>query len=227
MTTSASASRPLRAGALGLLLAVLITLLTAVPGSAHNELTESSPADGDSGPAPTDVVLTFSGEIAPVGAAVEVSGPDGLVSEGAAAVDGESVTQTLAANLPAGDYRVTWRVTSSDGHPISGEYGFTVQEPAPVDDATQTQPPGPGDDVAGTDDSATTEDGSGATTDDGSAGATEETDTATETGAVARASEDAADGEDSDGIPAWSWIIIALALLGLGAVVLRAVRNSR
>lgn len=217
----------MRVGALGLLLAVLLTLLTAVPGLAHDTLTDSAPADGDSGPPPTEVVLTFSGEIASVGAAVEVSGPDGVVSEGTPAVEGVTVTQSLAADLPAGEYAVVWRVTSSDGHPISGEYGFTVEEAAPADDATETDTPAPGDDPTGTDD-ATSEADDAATSDAATdeAGASED-DAATSATTEAPASDDATDEEDSGGMPLWTWAVIVLALLGLGGVVLRVVRNSR
>ncbi|GAA1147171.1 copper resistance CopC family protein [Ornithinicoccus hortensis] len=214
MTTFAPALRPMRVGAFGFLLALLLTLITAAPGLAHDSLTDSSPADGDSGPPPTELVLTFSGEIASVGAAVEATGPDGVVSEGAPEVEGFTVTQPLAADLPAGDYQVAWRVTSSDGHPISGEYTFTVEVPADdtesTEEANQTTAPPAGDDDA-----------------------TDPADTATadnETGDTETAAPDAADTtdqEDSGGMPVWTWAVIVVALLGLGAVVVRVVRNSR
>ncbi len=204
----------MRVGAFGFLLALLLTLITAAPGLAHDSLTDSSPADGDSGPPPTELVLTFSGEIASVGAAVEATGPDGVVSEGAPEVEGFTVTQPLAADLPAGDYQVAWRVTSSDGHPISGEYTFTVEVPADdtesTEEANQTTAPPAGDDDA-----------------------TDPADTATadnETGDTETAAPDAADTtdqEDSGGMPVWTWAVIVVALLGLGAVVVRVVRNSR
>ena len=213
----------MRVGAFGFLLALLLTLITAAPGLAHDSLTDSSPADGDSGPPPTELVLTFSGEIASVGAAVEATGPDGVVSEGAPEVEGFTVTQPLAADLPAGAYQVAWRVTSSDGHPISGEYTFTVEVPADdtesTEEANQTTVPPAGDDDATT----------GAEDDDAAGPA----DTATadnETGDAETAAPDAADTtdqEDSGGMPVWTWAVIVVALLGLGAVVVRVVRNSR
>lgn len=33
----------------------------------------------------------------------------------------------LEPNLPGGNYRVEWRATSADGHPIDGKYKFTVK----------------------------------------------------------------------------------------------------
>ena len=43
---------------------------------------------------------------------------------------GTTVTQPLAGGLPAGAYTVEWRVTSADGHPLSGTFGFTVAQGA-------------------------------------------------------------------------------------------------
>lgn len=221
--TSFFAHRQVRVGAFGLLLAVLLTFLAAAPGMAHDTLTDSAPADGDSGPAPTEVELTFSGEIAAVGAAVEVSGPDGVVSEGAPEVDGATVIQTLAADVPAGDYQVVWRVTSSDGHPISGEYAFTVEEAAPADGT------GGGDAADSTGGSTDEGDATGDATDEESSA--EPSDDGAGDGAGDGADDpvtgDQADSEDSDGMPVWTWIVIVVALLGLGVVVLRVVRNSR
>ena len=36
------------------------------------------------------------------------------------------VTQPVAAGAPAGEYTVRWRVTSADGHPITGSFRFTA-----------------------------------------------------------------------------------------------------
>jgi hypothetical protein len=41
-------------------------------------------------------------------------------------VDNE-VRQSLAGG-PAGAYTVVWRVTSADGHPVSGTFAFTADE---------------------------------------------------------------------------------------------------
>lgn len=59
------------------------------------------------------------------------TGPDGaVVSVGDPEVLGATVRQPLAEGLPAGAYTVDWRVTSGDGHPITGSIGFTVAEGA-------------------------------------------------------------------------------------------------
>jgi hypothetical protein len=60
------------------------------------------------------------------------------VSDGPAAIEGTTVVQPLTAGLPAGAYRVDWRSTSSDGHPLSGTFDFTVT----AGSAPAASPPG-------------------------------------------------------------------------------------
>ena len=38
-----------------------------------------------------------------------------------------TVAQSIGPDAPAGTYTVQWRVTSADGHPISGTFGFTAE----------------------------------------------------------------------------------------------------
>ncbi|GAB3349430.1 copper resistance protein CopC [Modestobacter lapidis] len=96
--------------------------------SAHDRLAETTPADGGTvGTPPAQVILQFSRPPLPLGAQVLVSGPGGTqVSAGAAELRGTSVVQPLLDGLPAGSYTVGWRVTSADGHPLSGTAGFIV-----------------------------------------------------------------------------------------------------
>ena len=72
------------------------------------------------------MVLTFNEPIGTSFATVAVAGPDGSVSQGKAAVDGVTVTQALAADLPNGRYTVSFHVVSEDGHPVSDRTTFTV-----------------------------------------------------------------------------------------------------
>ncbi|MCZ2825964.1 MULTISPECIES: copper resistance CopC family protein [unclassified Modestobacter] len=118
------------------LLAVLLLGIGAPPARAHDALVRSSPSAGAAVPtAPSSVELDFSGTPLPLGTEVLVLGPDGaVVSTGAAAIQDTTVVQPLSAGLPAGSYTVQWRSTSSDGHPLTGSWDFTVaagSTPAP------------------------------------------------------------------------------------------------
>lgn len=146
----------LRPSALGGLarttLAVLATLALLLAGStaaaAHDSLVSTSPQDGATvATAPSQVVLTFSDDVVAVGTEIAVKGPDGDVQEGRPRIDGAKVTQALTAGSPKGDYTVTWRATSKDGHPVSGTFRFTATAaagPAPSrstpGDATSAAP---------------------------------------------------------------------------------------
>lgn len=115
-----------------LLLAAALTGLGAGPASAHDELIATDPAVGAAvAQAPSAVTLTFSENVLPTGAAIEVSGADGVAwSTGDVSISGAQVRRPLRAGAPAGAYTVTWRVVSADGHPVSGQFGFAVTEGA-------------------------------------------------------------------------------------------------
>ena len=77
------------------LLACLALALTPTAALAHDELTGTAPQDGATVEAGDleDLTLTFSGEIADVGAAVAVTAPDcSSVLEGEPVVEGPEVT---------------------------------------------------------------------------------------------------------------------------------------
>lgn len=122
----------------------LALVALATPASAHNALRTTDPADGATvATVPESVTLTFDGEVLALGSVVEVANPAGdVVSAGEPAVDDNTVTQALAGDLVAGDYTVTWRVTSGDGHPIDGTFAFTAEEgiaaPSPTTEETPT-----------------------------------------------------------------------------------------
>ena len=113
---------------LAVLAATLLAAASAGPAAAHNVLISSSPADGASVPqTPTAVVLTFNEPAISMGTQVLVSGPTGDVQQGSPRLVDNTVTQDLAPGAAAGVYTVTWRVTSLDGHPVSGTLAFTAQ----------------------------------------------------------------------------------------------------
>jgi copper resistance protein C len=168
--------------------------------SAHDELIGSDPQDGATVAAVEDLTLTYSGQISPVGAAVQVEGPDGSVTVGGPTVDGAEVVQPLEQELTPGDYAVVWRVTSQDGHPISGEFTFTLQAP----DAEQATS-GPGQ-TAGPEQTT-------------AAGTTAPAETTAPAPAVPESSDPVPD--TGDGLPTWAWalVVATLGLLGAAGVV--------
>jgi copper resistance protein C len=101
--------------------------LSAGPAAAHASLIDSSPADGETlAQAPKEVVLEFSEPVQRDFAQVVVlDSDDQQYEDGEPVVVGGTVTQAVGT-LEAGEYRISYRVGSSDGHPITGVLTFTV-----------------------------------------------------------------------------------------------------
>lgn len=223
--------RPGGRTALGALLIALWLTLTALPASAHDSLVDSTPAADEVVPtAPDELVLTFSGEISDLGVQFMVTGPEGRdVVQGTPTVEGVTVTQELADELVNGAYEVTWRVTSSDGHPISGTIPFTLeaQDTSPSADAPTSEAP-TGESTPTLEPTATAAP-TDAETETAPAPTTATDGPTTDTGDEAEASPAAAEPEQtqsSGGIPAWGWLVAALAAVGLVACGFLAFRRN-
>ncbi|MCI2239969.1 copper resistance protein CopC [Paenibacillus sp. TRM 82003] len=141
LTTHRPTHRRAARGATAVALALGASLAAAPGAWAHDRLLSTDPAaDAVLEQAPEQVVLTMSAPPVALGTQVEVTGPTGVVSTGEPQVVDEEVTQALAAERPAGTYEVQWRVTSSDGHPISGSFTFTAETAAAGAAAATTAP---------------------------------------------------------------------------------------
>ena len=117
-------SGPRRAG-LGAVAAVALLVAGSGAAAAHDQLLSTSPADGAVlATAPASIELVFSKPPIALGAAMVVTGPQGDLL-GQLQLADATASQSLPPGLPAGDYVVRWRVTSADGHPISGASTFS------------------------------------------------------------------------------------------------------
>ncbi|MET0736511.1 MAG: copper resistance CopC family protein [Microbacterium sp.] len=139
--------RPAMRAALLLSAAVLAAaamILPASPAHAHDELIGSDPASGATLDAsPAQLTLTFSAEIAddPGATEVQVTDAAGTALAGAPSAQDNVLTVPLEGEA-SGAVTVLWKVVSSDGHPISGEFAFTVT-PAVTPTETPTATPTP------------------------------------------------------------------------------------
>ncbi|MDQ4503941.1 copper resistance protein CopC [Sinomonas sp. ASV322] len=105
--------------------------LPAAAANAHDVLESTNPANGSTVAAvPAAVELTFDHTPIAIGTKVVVKDPSGTdVASGEARVVDNTVTQAIKPGAPAGAYTVTWRVVSSDSHPIEGTFTFTAKAP--------------------------------------------------------------------------------------------------
>jgi copper transport protein len=126
-----------RLAGVGVLVAAVATAglaLSPAPADAHAELISTEPASGQQlDAAPEQVVLRFSESVDVADDAVEVltAGGDRIDVGAPGHPDGEG--SSVAVDLPSledGTYVVSWRVLSSDSHPVSGAFTFGVGDAA-------------------------------------------------------------------------------------------------
>lgn len=181
-------------------------LALALPVYAHEALVGTTPGDGEAlTAAPTEVVLTFSNDLLESPPTVVVSTSSGdEITLADPVVEGATLTQPLPAGLLNGAYEVAWRVVSADGHPIEGAFTFAVAVPAQAGPASATVEPSP-------------------TEPEPTAEAPAEV-TATPTDDATALPEDA-EGSGGAGALLWGIGLLAVVLVVLTGVVLRARRR--
>ena len=123
---------------------VLGGLAGALPAAAHAELVSSTPASGGTvQQLPGAVTLTFS-EPVRTPAFVEVTGPSGSdIARGDVRVRDADLTQPVERSTESGQYAMAYRVTSADGHAISGTVRFTLAAPTADTEPTRSAAPQP------------------------------------------------------------------------------------
>src|SRR5690348_14356448 len=108
---------------------VIAILGAATPASAHNVLISTNPAkDASLETGPSTITLTFD---APVQGGdinqVAVTGPNGTQwAEGGVEINSNVISAPVRPLGPAGVYTVGYRILSADGHPVEGQYTFTL-----------------------------------------------------------------------------------------------------
>jgi hypothetical protein len=94
------------------------------------------------GVAPKRVVLEFDENVQTNFAVVTVVGPGGsAISTGDVSVTDNTVVAGVGPPTVAGDYTVAWRVVSDDGHPVDGQFTYTLTERALSNTQRSSEPP--------------------------------------------------------------------------------------
>ncbi|OHT81476.1 copper resistance CopC family protein [Mycobacterium syngnathidarum] len=120
-------SRLLAVSLAGLVLAAS-ALAGAPAASAHATRIASEPAEHAAlSTSPPRVSATFNEALQPAFANMTVVGPDhNLWSQGDPTVAGAVISVGVRPLGPAGTYTVNYRVTSADGHVVSGSWSFDL-----------------------------------------------------------------------------------------------------
>ena len=114
--------------------AILFTFSLNTYAFAHSHIGETIPSDGEVvTEALTEVVLNFEDAIEQ-GSLMKIYASNGDPIEISEIVVGEKqLIGTLANPLPNDKYKVDWAIISADGHPLKGNYTFTMNiEEVPV-----------------------------------------------------------------------------------------------
>jgi methionine-rich copper-binding protein CopC len=135
------------------LVLVISLIAAAVAGagvaSAHATRIATDPVDNaEVSSSPAQVSATFSEKLQQQFAAMTVVGPDGnLWSTGDPQVSGAVISVGVRPLGPSGTYTVNYRVTSADGHVVSGAWSFRLTVAStgtPGPSASATSPSGDG-----------------------------------------------------------------------------------
>lgn len=109
-----------------------LVLLPLPSAQAHAELVASNPVAGAHLDAlPAQVEVTFDGNLLNIGSAktnvLVVKDPQGRqIDAKNSQVTGATLSVGVSPVTATGDFTVSWRVVSGDGHPEEGSYQFTV-----------------------------------------------------------------------------------------------------
>jgi copper transport protein len=129
------------------LLLLFLSLLVPTLAWAHQRLVGTSPAGGGTeATAPRELRLRFYEPVQLSFTRLDLIGPQGApVALGTPQVPADSATilmVPITGPLQAGEYLVQWSTASRDGHPVRGEYRFTIAEGAPGLAAPEPAPAG-------------------------------------------------------------------------------------
>ncbi|MGQ0606914.1 MAG: copper resistance CopC family protein [Chloroflexota bacterium] len=117
-------------------------LLSPMSVLAHAGLVSSTPAaDAELTMSPDEVILVFSGELAPNGSGFTVTDSDGTtVGDGSLDLTVADRNEMRGATSLAepGSYFVAWTLVAADGHQESGAFGFSVTSSAGTPDTAMS-----------------------------------------------------------------------------------------
>jgi methionine-rich copper-binding protein CopC len=105
----------------------------ATPVQAHSHLQSSDPAaNAELASSPAAIRLTFSMPVEAKFSTIRLLDARGtVIPTAAAASDGSNpklLVLPLSQPLPAGEYKVEWKVVSTDSHPMTGDFSFTIKQ---------------------------------------------------------------------------------------------------
>lgn len=116
------------------LLTLALLPMLASQAMAHGSLTKATPGDGDRlTSVPRELRLTFNEAVELALSHLALVGPGGAVSLSPLTIAPDSakvLVVGITGSLAPGLYTVNWQVAGPDGHPVQGQYTFTIESGA-------------------------------------------------------------------------------------------------
>ena len=115
-----------------LILCAVLMIASPISAFAHGEITQAIPAaDSTVIAAPSQVSIEFDGKLQTLGnesinSMTVTDGQGQVISDPVSVVDGTKISNKLLLTDVTGIVSVHYRVVSEDGHPVEGDYSFTV-----------------------------------------------------------------------------------------------------
>ena len=115
------------------LFSVILLLNSSSIAEAHSTLVSSNPKSGSRlNLIPTRISLTFNENLLIISGkqphTLSVTSTNGdSISIGPVSIIGARISKRLNSEVAKGRFNVSYRVVSADGHPIVGQYFFTVK----------------------------------------------------------------------------------------------------
>lgn len=121
------------------LLLLLMGIFVMLPtiASAHTELTSSNPGAGQVVKEDlNEIVLTFEGKIESL-STMKLMKDGKEISFVSVEPQDNQLVGTFSQPLENGAYKINWSIAGEDGHPLSGEIPFSVQNEIKLDQQTE------------------------------------------------------------------------------------------
>ena len=106
-----------------------VLVFAATQAEAHPQLVGSEPVADATVSSPTTIALHFNEPIEARISSFQVTDSDGspVAVMSSTAPDASSLAAMLHESISPGLYSVSWTAAGADGHPMKGEFSFTVE----------------------------------------------------------------------------------------------------
>ncbi|MDQ8738398.1 copper resistance protein CopC [Paenibacillus sp. LHD-38] len=123
---------------------LFISLLNVFPSyvSAHTKLQNSSPEPDAKVTIETkEIVMEFNTEVEPLSSFKLIKEGGNELTIGNTEIVDNRMIGTFVEGIPNGIYTVEWKIVGRDGHPIQGDFSFTVTVPIKTTEPSQAPSP--------------------------------------------------------------------------------------